>query len=277
MTMEMTISPINRNTLSEMHEILCLSAGYQISIENELQYFDPKNSSGWLVAKNRDNRNLAFIRHFKQNIDWSLAEFYVDFNLKNRRDLAQSLITKFKKEAQFPSGHRLRFDILKFDSELNNLVISSGYSQKVQLFRHFEMSVNSTIKLEHLNSESINVQEVTETLLHLNPVTESEVQGWINNGQIRTVVDKSRVVSAAQVFVHANSIEINRIATHPQYLRQGNAERLIHMIRSEAAYTGQNRITLKVEDIRNSAIALYKKSGFIEVEDKSQFWHSSWH
>ncbi len=267
---------IDRSCLAQMQEILSKSAGYQVNIEEELEFFDPKNSTGWLLARNNQSRIVAFIRHFKQDLNWSRAEFYVDRSLQNRKALAQSLLTEFKKKILFPVGHRLRFEVLKSDPEMNDVIELFGFSQKRQLFLHFEMACDNFIQIEHQKSSSMNVQGIVDVLQCLHPVTELEVQRWIANGQIRTMATDSRVVAAAQINIGTDSIEIVRIATRPQALRQGHATQLIQELCLEAQHKSKRSICLKVESIREPAIALYKKLGFIQVDNQSQLWHSSW-
>jgi GNAT superfamily N-acetyltransferase len=275
---DIAIIPIDCSALTQMQNILSLSAGYKVSIEDEIQYFNPNRSSGWLLAKNKQNQILGFIRHLSQSSDWSLAEFYVDFDIQNRITIAHNLIAEFKKKTQFQSGHRLRFDILKIDTELNDIITAEGFSHKVQLFKHFHLSVSDSIHQDYtIYDSTVNICEIVECLRHLNPVTESEVQAWIANDQIRVVMDNFRVVAAAQIFINEDFIEINRIASHSLSLRQGNAKRLIQLIYNEAVLKKKKLIYLKVEDVREPAIALYKKSGFVEVEDKAQLWHSFWY
>jgi ribosomal protein S18 acetylase RimI-like enzyme len=273
---DLSIIPIDRETLIQMQDILSLSAGYHVSMEDELQYFEPNNSSGWLVAESEQNLILGFVRNLNHGLDWSLTELYVNFNIKNRNVIAHNLIAEFKKKTQFQSGYRLRFDVLKIDAELNDVIIAEGLSQKVQLFRHFQMPIGNSTYQEYKNVDTINICEVTECLCHLNPVTEPEVQAWVASDQIRIVMDNFHVVAAAQIFINEDSIEINRIATHPQSQRQGKAYQLIQEIYNEAAHKEKKLIYLKVEDIRKPAIALYLKSGFMEVKNKAQLWHSFW-
>ncbi len=269
---------IERDLLAGMQEILSQSAGYEVGIKDELEYFNPASAISWFVAKDATGKNIAFIRQIRQG-EWSQGEFYVAPEVPERKAVAQGLITEFQKHASFETGHRLRFDVSKSDGVLNEVLVESGFSQNQQLFLHFELCFKEPI--EEFTSEDsrqyLNPTEVVRVLEHLHPVTESGVMGWIQNGTIRASFVESKIASAAQIYESDDAIEINRIATHPLFLRQGHAKKLVEEIILEAKMKLKKRVYLMVEAGKMSAISFYINTGFVERSDKAQLWHSSWY
>jgi len=285
--MTFTLSHIDRQRLSQMQDALNRSAGYQISMEDELRYFDPQGSFGWLVATNHQEQIVGFIRQLKQDENWSLGELYVDDAIANRHSVASQLLREFgsifrviREPTSLPARHRLRFDVLESDFELNSALHALGFSERRQVFRYFEKSMMRTKTDKAISTQIMplpsDASEIANVLTNLSPVSETDVRTWINDGVIRVVSNDSRIVAAAQIYIHGDSAEINRIATDPSYLRQGYAARLLSEICAELSILGVPRLFLKVEDIRTPAISLYQKAGFMKDKMKTQIWHSSW-
>lgn len=298
---------INRKILAEMQDVLSRSAGYQVSLTDELEYYEAISRSGtnitnsWILALQRD-QHLGFIRYFCQSEDWSLGEFFVEKFVENRTDLATNLLREFQDRSSFTKGHRLRFDILKSDFELNQVIEKAGFSQKRQLFLHFEretkniselflikqtankadslfaknnINISGTPIIENIVN-STDSKAVAEILSHLHPVSNSDAEAWIKTGSIRIVSAHGKIAAAAQIYESNDTLEINRIATHSDFLRQGFAQKLIESILIEAKNKNKKCVYLKVEDLRLPAIELYKKTEFNENESKAQYWHSRW-
>ena len=269
---------IDCEQLSEMQDILTESAGYSVSLADELEYFDPANAHGWILVKNCDGQLKGFIRHFKQGSDWSVGEVFLKHGLEDRSALGQRLLADFIDAAKFPVGHRLRFDVHANDAALNEALEKSGFSQKRQQFRYFQHDLDHDIAgcpaAETARAE--DSFEVAQALSNLHFVEESEAQKWIGSKSIRIVRDGDQVVAAAQLFENSESVEINRIATHPSYLRRGYGKKLLKEIISEMSGQSGKHLYLKVEDVRTPAISLYKGLGFTERCEKNQIWHSRW-
>lgn len=273
----MEIQPITFNTIREMQNVLSESAGYTVSIEDEIEYFDPDAAKSWYLARGSDGQILAFIRNFTQSSEWSLAELYVKSNIQNRGKIVTSLLNSFKSTVSIPAGHRLRIDTSSHDIQLNEILRKAGFSEKCQTFLHFERELN--VSTQQLNSEMISNAEaksVSETLSHLHPVSEGEAQKWIESKTIRGIRSEGKVVAVAQIYESDDALEVNRIATHEKFLRRGFAKKLMEQILSEASNLQKRKVYLKVENIHLPAIAFYKSVGFIENQDKCQVWHSRW-
>lgn len=266
---------INRDLLTGMQDILSQSAGYNVGIEDELEYFETVDASSWILAQDLNGKNIAFIRHMRQG-DWSLGELYVMSNASDRQSIAKALLTEFQKHASFATGHLLRFDVLKSDRILNEALIDLGFSQKRQEFLHFDLNLNAISEdvVAANKLQNLSPADVRETFENLHPVSEVEVTQWIKNGTIRASFADSKIAAAAQIYESDDTMEINRIATNPAFLRQGHARKLIDEIIIEARIRLKKRVYLKVDSEKIPAISLYRNTGFEEQTEKAQYWHS---
>lgn len=273
----MKLTAINRSSLRNLYPFLCRSAGYEVCLEDELEYFDPEAAKSWAVATSEDGRSLGLIRSFRQSGDWSLGELFVDADCEDRLLVAMALLDHFKIRSRFDQGHRLRFDLRLRDSDLNEAVIACGYSEKTQIYLHFERAIGtSNEKYAPQNPTVTQIPEIIATLSFLNSVTEAEVSSWLRADQIRMVQIGSRIACAAHIRESDDAFEISRIATHADFLRNGYATKLISQLAQEAAVKKKSRLYLKVEDTKSPAIATYRKAGFHSDEIKTEIWHSSW-
>ncbi|MFS4458150.1 GNAT family N-acetyltransferase [Bdellovibrio sp. HCB2-146] len=271
----MEIQSITLDVLREMQNVLSESAGYTVSIEDEIEYFGPNAAKSWYLIRGADGQILGFIRNFTQNSEWSLAELYIQPNIDNRRQITSSLLNVFKSTTSFPVGHRLRFDISSHDLEVNETLREEGFSEKCQTFLYFERSLNDrSYPLESDLVSLADAKSVAEVLNHLHPVSVDEAQKWIESKTIRGVKCDGEFVAAAQIYESDEALEVNRFATHELFLRRGFAKKLMEQIFVEAAALQKRRVYLKVEDTRLPAISFYKSLGFTESQDKRQTWHS---
>jgi ribosomal protein S18 acetylase RimI-like enzyme len=261
--MTIAVSPIDRAALEDMQCILSQSAGYEVSLPDELAYFESLKSTNWFLARSTEGKAVGFIRSFPQGANWSLGEFYVDSNFSYRGLVANRLLAEFSASNSYEQGHRLRIDVPRADSEMNERLEKMGFSQKKQLFRHFVINLDSSGDMGE-SSYSVNGsgREIAEVLSHLHPVSESEASKWTHDGTIRTISSSGRVVAAAQFYSRSESAEINRIATHSCFLRQGHAKKLLMQICRELSNQGKKQLFLKVEDIIAPAIEFYRDFGF---------------
>jgi len=68
--------------------------------------------------------------------------------------------------------------------------------------------------------------------------------------------------------------EVNRIATHSNYLRRGFSKMLMQNICNELSDLGVEKLFLKVEDVRKAAVDFYEDFGFVRNSSKTQTWIS---
>lgn len=125
--MTIQITAIDKAVLLQMHKVLSSSAGYDISIQDELDYSDPALAINWFLATNQISDQLGFIRCFEISTDWSLGEFFINPLLENRLEIGEKLLQSFSQKSSFPVGHKLRFDISINDHVVNNLLIEKGF------------------------------------------------------------------------------------------------------------------------------------------------------
>jgi ribosomal protein S18 acetylase RimI-like enzyme len=276
--MEIQILPITREVLEGMHDVFSASAGYDVTMSYEFEHFESSNPQGWLIAQDSQQRNVGFIRHFfTAGSDWTLGELYLSNALENRKVWAETLLRKFSEIHSFPTKHRLRFDLGIHDRDLNEAIEASGFSEKKQLFHHFELNIPGEVRSAATIARTADPAQVATALSNLHPVSETEAMAWMKEDSLRILIHNEMVVAAAQIYDRADSVEINRIATHPQALRAGHSKKLMEAIFAEVQAAGKTHMFLKVEDTKKPAIALYKSCGFTEVPDKAQVWHSRWY
>jgi GNAT superfamily N-acetyltransferase len=276
--MDIQILPINREVLEGMHDVFSASAGYDVTMSYEFDYFESSNPQGWLIVRNSQQRNVGFIRHFfTAGTDWTLGELYLSTSIENRKYLAETLLRKFSEIHSFPAKHRLRFDLGIHDRDLNEAIEASGFSEKKQFFHHFELNCPCGNISTAPIARTAEPTQVAETLSNLHPVSETDALTWMKEDSLRILLHNEMVVAAAQIYDRADSVEINRIATHPQSLRAGHGRKLMEAIFAEVRSAGKSHIFLKVEAVKKPAIALYQSCGFVEIPDKAQVWHSRWY
>ena len=134
--MTIQITTIDKVILLHMHKVLSSSAGYDISIQDELDYFDPAQAINWFLATGPNSDQLGFIRCFEISSDWSLGEFFINPLLENRVEIGEKLLQSFSQKSTFSVGHKLRFDVSINDHLINNLLIEKGFSHKKQTFKY---------------------------------------------------------------------------------------------------------------------------------------------
>lgn len=272
--MQVSIQPIDKTTLQEMEPLLSQSIGYPTSMPDEIEYFTTENPKAWFVATDLNNQKIGFVRYFQQNDEWSQAELFVS-ECAGRKSVIKSLLGKFLQEIKLPKGHRLKFEFKTADKELNAAFTELDINTKKQTFHHFEMEIaKKTADIPFQMASEVDTEELANVLSHLHPVTEIEVKNWLSKGLIRVQMAGNKIASAAQVNTYPNSVEIVRIATHQDFLRQGHARNLIKTLRAELGQAQIPKLFLKVEDVRVPAIEFYKSMGFQDVSEKMETWHS---
>lgn len=256
--MEIRILPITREILEGMHDVFSASAGYDVTMSYEFDYFESAKPQGWLIAQDSDQQNIGFIRHFfEAGSEWTLGELFLSPHLVNRKTWAEMLLRRFSEIHTFPAKHRLRFDLGIHDRDLNEALEASGFSDKKQLFHHLALNVPTTdIRTAESVTKTADPIQVAETLSNLHPVSEKDAQAWMKEDSLRILIQNEKVVAVAQIYERGDSVEINRIATHAKALRAGHAKKLMEAVFAEVRSTGKTHIFLKVEDVKKPAIAL---------------------
>lgn len=270
------IYPIAADSLVDLKPLLDRSVGYEVTLQDEVEYFRSLTSSNGFYARNSKGHAVGFIRSFEFEPTWSLIEFYVDPDCGHRKLLAYELFQKFQVHLSSKSNYRWRVDLLYSDSEMNEVVQELEFASEVKIFRCFELDLKS-VKQKALQNELLksgDPMEAATVLSFLSPVSEYDAQMWMNEDQMRLLKLNDEIVCLAQVFFNDDSAEIVRISTSPKYQAQGYGSRLIDQLIQEVAMKKIPRLYLKVEEKNEAAVEFYKKLGFQENVGLKQYWYS---
>jgi ribosomal protein S18 acetylase RimI-like enzyme len=270
------IYPIAVDSLVDLKPLLDRSAGYEVTLQDEVEYFQRLTNSNGFYARTANGRVAGFVRSFQFEPTWSLIEFYVDPDFGYRKLLAYELFQKFQGQLNLKTDHRWRVDILHSDTEMNEVIQALEFADEVKIFRYFNLDLG-TVKMMNQPAgivKSADPMDVAEVLSFLSPVSEYDAQMWMNDDQIRILKIKNDVVCAAQVFINDDCAEIVRISTNPQFKSQGYGSKLIAEFIQELVFKKIPRLFLKVEDKNETAVGFYKKLGFQENTSLRQYWYS---
>ncbi|WP_413576189.1 GNAT family N-acetyltransferase [Bdellovibrio sp. HCB290] len=270
------IKNIDLRSLAEMEQLLSLSVGYPISMADEISYFEEESPKGWFYASEKNGRKVGFIRSFKQGEAWSQGDLYVEASNQDRMAIAKELLQAFLAGNSFPANHRVRFDVPSNDGDLIHVFRHLEANVKSQTFHYFELAIPAGLRPENAeeSSHKAKPEHIAEAMSNLHPVSSGEAQEWIDSGSLRIEMVGDQVAAVAQIYIHPQSAEINRIATHKEFLRQGHSRSLLTKISAELSAINIPTLFLKVEDVRTPAIEFYKNFGFEEIHEKQQTWYS---
>ena len=106
------------------------------------------------------------------------------------------------------------------------------------------------------SEKSIETELTCRLSLWLVALEEDKVVGYVGS---QTVLDETDMMN---------------IAVHPDYRRQGIAEKLIDALISALKEKGSRGLMLEVRASNESAIALYQKLGFIQVGRRPNYYRN---
>lgn len=92
-----------------------------------------------------------------------------------------------------------------------------------------------------------------------------------DGGIVLAMMDGERVIGAVAGFTASDTGEILTVATHPDYRRQGIADRLLAEFFSLVPDETEN-IALEVRSSNSAAISLYTKFGFEKMGIRKRFY-----
>lgn len=87
-----------------------------------------------------------------------------------------------------------------------------------------------------------------------------------------TALNNSKVIGYIGGWVIIDELHITNLAVDPLYRRKGVAQKLLNRLAVRAKQEGSLRVTLEVRVSNSSAIALYKKYGFISVGSRPKYY-----
>lgn len=270
------IYPIAVDSLVDLKPLLDRSAGYEVTLQDEVEYCQRLTNSNGLYARSSNGRVAGFIRSFEFEPTWSLIEFYVDPDCGHRKRLAYELFQKFQGHLSSKAHYRWRVDLLYSDTEMNEVVQSLEFADEVKIFRYFELDLKAVKQKErHLDLiQKADPMEVASVLSFLSPVSEYDAQMWMNEDQLRILKLNDEIICVAQVFINEDSAEIVRISTSPKFKSKGFGSQLVDQFIQDMAASQIPRLFLKVEEKNEAAIGFYKKLGFQENISLKQYWYS---
>lgn len=85
-------------------------------------------------------------------------------------------------------------------------------------------------------------------------------------------LNSSKVIGYIGGWVIIDELHITNLAVDPLYRRKGIARKLLNRLTVRAKQEGSLRVTLEVRVSNSSAIALYKKYGFIPVGCRPKYY-----
>ena len=260
--------------LKKLKPLMDKAAGYETSLEDELEYFKSVAPMNWFYLCQNDNP-LGYIRCFPQG-NWGTTELFVDLEESTTKlRVTKELLKAFTRHTVFEKGFRLRFEIPAHSTETISLIKEFGFTDRIESFFHYEKDLLNSERLSPALKGSLeNVAPIKSAFENLHPVSEDEITEWIISGNVYVHQLDSHIASAAQVYIYGNTAEINRIATNPSYLRRGSALALLNSIHSELAINGVRKVILKVDEQKHPARALYEKIGYQRIREKDQVWLS---
>lgn len=264
------INKITEHDLPQLKPLLDQSAGYEISLSDETEYFKTEKPSNWFLAS-RDGRSVGFVRCFPQG-DWGTAEFFID----ETDPLAESLLKTFIDQSYFSNGFRLRFEVPVSNRSLIELLKKTGVKDKVETYCRYEIDLagipQNTISAYKARPE--DVLQVKASFENLHPVAESEILKWINKENVYANRLNDEIASAAQVLIYGEHAEIIRVATNKGFLNRGCAFSLLSSVHSNLKSQGIKNIFLKVDQKKEPARSLYEKLGYNHNKSKDEVWLS---
>lgn len=83
---------------------------------------------------------------------------------------------------------------------------------------------------------------------------------------------EKKVIGYCGLYKVLNEADITNLAVHPDFRRQGIAQRILSQIFEHCLQNKIKQITLEVRESNTNAINLYKKNGFIVVGKRKNYY-----
>ena len=277
--MKPQVLPITAKDLRRLKPLLDQSAGYDVSLEEEETYFDPDTVRNWRQLVFQEEC-LGFIRAFPQ-ANWGSVELFARQTDSFEREWIQrTLLKEFLEASAYASGFRLRLELNAVTSTFAPMAMELGFRDRVENFLLYEIAPTLACSEQPAKKVRFAVPaetaQVTEVFQNLHPVTQKEVQLWILKQEVFVAAERSCTIHCAahiQISDTTSELEIVRIASHVDSLRQGHAKVLLTGLHQHFAQT-KARIFLKVDALKVPARRLYEKLGYRRKLEADQIWLS---
>ncbi len=274
----MKIIQWERSTFTFLKKLLDESAGYSVSLETELEYFEPHNSASWFYALDDTGEALGFVRIFIQPSGFYPGEIFVRSDAPHRSEIVKKLIGQSLSYGQFISKGRIRFDISQSDSMMIDELIKMGFNSRIEKYLCYEYFLKNSISVNRNESVFIPKPEqynsIKNIFCQLHEMSDEEIERGCNEGRIFGFMHQESIVSAVRVNFEIDQVEIVEIVTDTLKRQKGFATQLLNHLVVEFYSRGFHRVFLFVKDENLSAIQFYEKNNFTIDKLKSQTWLS---
>jgi ribosomal protein S18 acetylase RimI-like enzyme len=259
-----------------LKELLDQSAGYDVSLEDEVEYFNPAQSTSWQYAVNNENLPTGFIRFFRHSGGFCTGEIFVPLNDKQREEILCLLLDNFLERFEFQSKDRVRFDIPMNDLAVINSLKSKGFISLIETYICYGKDIN---KKETSFSELIypsmeQFEKVKETITQIHSFSDEEIETAITAKNILTLDYNNDFAVVSRFSIIEDKAEIIEIVTDQKYRNKGLGLRFLELMANHLFDKGIKNIYLFVKDSNLPAIKLYEKAGFSIDDGRSQIWLS---
>lgn len=257
----MKINPINANNIIKIQHLLSESAGYKVDLHDEV---DSLSMGGYGYFTELNDEATGFIRAYPISNDTFLGEFLcADHTLNNL--LKCFTLNKIKQ--------RLRFDFTLKSKNLIDTFKHYGFHE-IREYLHFEkLNLNGNLDTKFRIATSDDLEAILKTISELHKYENNELLKSIESGSFYILENETGFTTAAtKVSYQENSLEIIEFAVNSAERKNGYGNRCLNSIDSLAMNKEYDKITLKVESTNTPAISLYRKSGYTEITDKTQWW-----
>lgn len=263
------INRITEESLPLLKPLLNRSAGYDINLSDEIEYFKSAKPNNWFFAS-RNGHPVGFVRCFPQG-NWGTTELFIS---EENAALVKSLLKIFIAHSFFDKGFRLRFEVPASNRSLIELLIETGFKDRIETFCHYEINLAEVLQntTPAYKAQPEDVSQVKASFENLHPIDEQNVSNWIEDGNVYIHRLNEEIAAAAQVYVYGDCAEINRVATNKRFLNRGCAYSLLSSIHRTLQSENIWSVFLKVDENKAPARSLYEKMGYTHNKSKDQVW-----
>lgn len=264
------------NSFPLLKELLDQSAGYDVSLKDEVEYFNQAQSTSWQYAVNNENKPNGFIRFFRHSGGFCTGEIFVPLEDRQREETLCLLLDNFLERFEIQSKDRVRFDIPMNDLVLINSLKSKGFISLIETYICYAKDIDKKeISYNDLIYPSMEqFEKIKETLNQIHSFSNEEIENGINSRNILTLDFNNDFAVASRFSIKEDKAEIIEIVTHQKYRNKGLGLRFLELMSNHLSDKGIKNIYLFVKDNNLLAIKLYEKAGFSKDTCRSQIWLS---
>ena len=127
-----------------------------------------------------------------------------------------------------------------------------------------------------MNAAHVSQVAALERICFADPWSEMSIASELQNlwSYWLVALEDDRVIGYVGSQSSIDEADIMNVAVHPDFRRQGIAEKLIDMLILQLMECGSNSLTLEVRASNMPAIALYEKLGFTQVGRRPNYYRN---